>query len=162
MRNVICVLHVDTLGFIWTVNFDSILTNFLKYFSKSQTLFARSFVTLSVFNGFAKFLRRFKDIAEHYILDENIYFLKWRRKWKNEDEKFRLLYYLFCMVKSRIVRFLIPWPLQICKWFRLNIIIFEQRLALFHMTCMKNCKKSPKNMFFSRKPCRENLIAVRK
>ena len=134
----------------------------LKYFSKSQTLFARSFVTLSVFNGFAKFLWHFKDIAEHYILEEKIFFLKSRRKWKNEDENFRLLYYLFCMVKSGIVRFLIPWRLQICKWFRLNIIIFEQQLTLFRMTCMKNCKKSPKNMLFSRKSCREKLIVVRK
>ena len=104
-------------------------------------------ITFLGFMRFPKFLRHFKDIAEHYISDEKL-FSKWRRKWKNEDENFQLLYYLFCMGKSCIGGFLIPWTLQICKWFPLKIFIFEQPLTFIRMTCRKVVKNRLKHALF--------------
>ena len=55
-----------------------------------------------------------------------LFWKKWRRKRKNEDENFQLLYYLCCMDKSGISGFLKLWPFQIYKLFPVNIIIFEE------------------------------------
>ena len=92
----------------------------LKYFSKSETLIATSLITLSVFNGFAKFLLHMRDNKKKFISGNfrekkrRRSCRKWRRKF-GYSSKFN-----FMRVKFHISGFLhLCWD-QICDLLRQN------------------------------------------
>ncbi len=100
----------------------SFYLTYLKYFSKSETLIARSLITLSVFNQFAKFLLHMRDNKKKFISGNfrgkkrRRSCRKWRRKFGYSSE------INFMRVNFHISGFLhLCWD-QICDLLRQNFI----------------------------------------
>ena len=82
------------------------------------------------------------------MFSEKLFWRNEKEKEENEDENFKLLYYLRYIVKSGIDGVPNPLPLQICRWFPTRIIIFEERQCFLQLIYLKNRRKQAKTTFF--------------
>ena len=115
----------------------------LKYVSKLLSVILDFFITFSFLIRFLYFLRHIKELAEHYIIGEKLFWKNEKEKEEKEDENLQLLYYLSYIVKSGINRVPNHWKLQICKWFPAAIISFEERSSFLHLIDLKNPLETP-------------------